>query len=140
VWTEHAELVALGIDEHDPCRVETLPDVAAPRAERDDSLDLGIKFVRVQVDVQPILDGLVLGHGDEAQARIAVLVRADDYLVIGLKQDLLVENRRPEPGDGSRIARVDDELVETDGHRAMLSGTACHGTPKLASSSVGHGH
>ena len=79
--------------------VETLPYVAAPRAERDDSLDLGIKFVRVQVDVQPILDGLVLGQGDEAQARIAVLVRADDYLVIGLKQDLLVENRRPEPGE-----------------------------------------
>jgi hypothetical protein len=110
VWSEHAELVALGIGEHDPTHVGTQPDVGAARAQRDDSLDLGITVVRVEVDVQPVFDGLVLGHGDEAQDRIAVLVRADDHLVIGFIQDLLVENRRPELGDRSQIVCLDDEL------------------------------
>src|SRR2546425_10549273 len=50
-----------------------------------------------------------------------MLVSADDHLVVRLVQDLLPEHRRPEPSDGSRIARVNDQLIETDGHTAMLS-------------------
>ena len=50
-----------------------------------------------------------------------MLVSADDHLVVRLVQDLLPEHRRPEPSDGSRIARVNDQLIETDGHAAMLS-------------------
>jgi len=50
-----------------------------------------------------------------------MLVSADDHLVVRLVQDLLPEHRRPEASDGSRIARVNDQLIETDGHAAMLS-------------------
>jgi hypothetical protein len=125
VRAEHAELVAFWIGKHDPGRFRALPHVDAPRAECDDSLDLCITVVRVQIDVQPVLQGLVFGDGDEAKARIAVLVRAHDHLVIGLIQDPLVENGGPETGNRSRIACVDDQLVETDGHWTMLTDTAC---------------
>jgi hypothetical protein len=66
--TQHAQLAALGIGEHDPALVGALPDVDRPGAERDDAFDLGDLVVRVQVDVQPVLDLLLLGVEQEAQA------------------------------------------------------------------------
>ena len=63
---QHAELVALGIGQHDPADVGTLADVNAPRAEPDDALNLRIAIVRVEVNMQPILQCLFFGNGHKA--------------------------------------------------------------------------
>jgi len=72
--------------------------VGAGGAERRDPLHLGVPIVRVQGDMQAILHRLALGHGQEAQAGIGVLIRADDDFVISLEQDGLFQDRGPEPG------------------------------------------
>jgi hypothetical protein len=71
---EHAEFVPLGIGEDDPALVRTLPDVRGTGTEGDDALDLGDLVIGVQVDVQPILDRLLLGHPQEAEAGVIPLV------------------------------------------------------------------
>src|SRR6476659_9030164 len=57
---QHAELVALGVGEHDP-RDIALPDVDPPRSERDETLDLRILVAvdrRCDVEMQPVLPRL----------------------------------------------------------------------------------
>src|SRR5438045_4378413 len=51
---QHAELVALGVGEHDPGLL-ALSDVDPLRAEADEALDLRITIIRAEVKVQPIL-------------------------------------------------------------------------------------
>lgn len=63
---QDAELVALGVGQYDPADVGTLADVNAPRAEPDDTLNLRIAIVRIEVNMQPILQCLFFGNGDKA--------------------------------------------------------------------------
>ena len=50
-----------------------------------------------EVEVDPVLDPLRLGHGHEAQAGRRILIRADDDLALPLRQDPPAENLGPEP-------------------------------------------
>lgn len=38
---------------------------------------------------------------------------ADDDFVVGIEQDRLVQHGEPEPGQGVRVAAVDNQVVET---------------------------
>src|SRR3954467_15068747 len=69
--TEHAELVALRIRQHHPLLV-TLPYARVPRPQGEESGDLGLLVVGAEVEVQPVLQGLLLGHRCEQQPRKAV--------------------------------------------------------------------
>jgi hypothetical protein len=84
-------------------------------------------------DVEPVLDGLALGHVRECQHRRdwAKLVLAfrhrggancDKSVVFFLH--LIVKDRAPEPGETAGIGTVDRKLGELTGHvRTSQSGT-----------------
>src|SRR5215472_7138733 len=68
---QDAELVALGVGENDPALVAGLPDVGVPgtQLEQPANLVVLVPVGRVDVEVEPVLDGLALGHTRECQRR-----------------------------------------------------------------------
>ncbi len=61
---EHAELVALRVGQHHPADVRALTDIRPGRAERLQPSHLGrlVAVIGAQVQVEPVLDHLVVGH------------------------------------------------------------------------------
>src|SRR5262245_32229683 len=72
---QHAELVALGIGEHQPAG--RLPDVDVPGAHVDQPLDLGRRVVRREFKMQPVLSGLLLRHRHEADPGMGLVGSGD---------------------------------------------------------------
>lgn len=67
---EYAELIALRIGQHHP-RHFALPDVNTGCAECNESLDLGVLIVRLEVEMKAVLDlfAFVDRHEDESRDR-----------------------------------------------------------------------
>src|SRR5207244_660648 len=102
---EEAELVALGVGEHDPRHLVALADVDLAGAEGEQALELlGLVAPRrVDVDVDAVLRHLRFGYGYEDEQRL----RRDG--LAGGRQPaepaLVVDDRprqhlAPEPGEG----------------------------------------
>src|SRR5690348_15431354 len=79
----------------------------------------------VDVEVEPVLNGLALGHARECQrrwhwARMVLTFRhqrganCDNFVVFVLH--LVVKDRAPEPGETAGIGTVDHKLCELTGH------------------------
>jgi hypothetical protein len=114
---QHAELVALGIGQHDPAHV-ALTDVDPGGPELEDALDLLILIPvpRAEVQVKPVLDGLGLGDGEEVDAGrrpIGRLERDDLAIFLG---DLVAQDRGPELREPPGVRAVDRNLSELAGH------------------------
>ena len=110
------ELIPLRVGEYDPARI-ALADVDAPSTQVEQATDLVVLLPvgRVRVEVNPVLDGLALGHGRECQHRRRKRAgavpafrnqpgsRDDDALFFVLR--LVVEDRTPEPGEAVRFSQ-----------------------------------
>ena len=96
----HAEFVSLGVGQHRPRLLAGLADVDATGAEGQETLNLcvAIPGTRGEIEVNPVLDCLGIGHGHEAHADGRVLSRADNDLALTLRQNHPVERPGPEPG------------------------------------------
>jgi hypothetical protein len=95
-----------------------LADVGAHRAEREQPLDLGVAVVRPEVEVQPVLRRLRLGHADEDQTGEPVSGRSDLDLVVALVDHHPAECLRPPPAERDRVCRVDSRLLPFERHGA----------------------
>jgi hypothetical protein len=103
-----AELVALGIGHLDPGRAELRADlgVLAARPEGFEPLRFELDVGGVEIDVHPVLPGLLLGHGLEQQLRRTRL-RWEEHDVRAEAADVVVaERRRPERPERLRIRAV----------------------------------
>src|SRR5690606_25910931 len=113
---EDAELVALGIGEHDPRLVAGLPDVGVPGTQRQEALDLRFLVVRAKIDVQPVLAGLLVRRDSEQQARLAVGRGTDLEFLVGLVHDHPAQRLLPPAAERDRAGGVDDELLPLHSH------------------------
>src|SRR5215472_14243980 len=125
-----AELVALGVGQRHPAELGAVVDEhrGTEPDEPRDLLVLGtVGWADVEVD--PVLNGLALGHVRECQRRWhrATLVLAfghqrganrDKSVVFALH--LVVKDRAPEPGEAAGIGTVDRKLGELTGHARGL--------------------
>src|SRR4051812_27551308 len=71
--SQYAELVAFGVGEDDKALLAGLADVGARRAECDETFDLLIRIVRLQVRMAPVLAGLALGDWLQPHRRQVIL-------------------------------------------------------------------
>jgi hypothetical protein len=101
----------LEVREHHPGHVLALPDVHAPGAEVEQPLDLGGLVVGREIEVEPVLDGLPFGDGDEDDARQGALVGADDELVLRLVEDLPAQGLAPEACQALYVLCVHCDLI-----------------------------
>ncbi len=118
---EHAEFVALRVGEHHPALVVALPDVHPGRAEAQETLDFGLLIVGVEIDVQPVLDRLGLGHRDEHQSRVGVVVLGHGDLRLHLEDDVVAQNLGPPPRQPVDVVRVDHDRIPTARHGVILA-------------------
>ena len=114
-----AELVALGVGQHDP-RSIPLADVHTPCAMSDQASNLGVLVIRPEVEVQSALGLLALIEPDEVQPRRAIRLRADLELVSRGVDDNPTKRVGPPLPQGHWIHRVDNHLFPFQGHRANL--------------------
>jgi site-specific DNA recombinase len=133
------ELVALGVGQRHPA--ELGPVVVHHRGtERDEPRDLFVLLPVgwVDVDVEPVLDGLALGHVRESQrwwhrARVVLAFRhcrranRDNSVVFVLH--LVVKDRAPEPGETAGIGTVDRKLGELTSHVRISQSAAVRQRP-----------
>src|ERR1700722_12407966 len=120
---EHAELVAFRVGQYLPRHV-ALADVGPDRTEAQQPFDLG-RLMRgrggSQVQVDPVRDGLRIGHRNEHQRqrrriRVAVAAGADVDLAVVLLDHFPAQRRGPEPCQPGRIGRVDHQVHQTSRH------------------------
>src|SRR5689334_2322477 len=107
--SEDAELVALGVGQHDPGHVVTLAHVDVPGTHVDQPLDLGVAIVRIEVDVQPVLAELRVVDLHEHELRVGLAGRRDDNLLRVLEGDVVVEHLSPPAPQPPRVEGVDDD-------------------------------
>jgi hypothetical protein len=140
---QDAELVALWVGKDNPALLAGLADVGVPGTKAEQAADLFIlpRAGRAEVQVEPVLAGLALGHAGECQRRrhgAAMVVAVshprganrDGFVVFVLH--LVVEGRAPEPGETAGIGTVDREFGEPTGHARTsrsTSGSANGHTP-----------
>src|SRR4051812_29563714 len=124
--SKDAELVPLWVCKYDPALI-VLADVGVSSTDVEQATDLFVLLPVgwVDVEVEPVLDGLALGHARECQRRWhrATMVLAfrhhggadcDNSVVFLLH--LVVEDRAPELRETVGIGTVDRELGELAGH------------------------
>jgi hypothetical protein len=126
VQGHYVELVALGVGQHHP----VFDPGEFGGAEPDQPGRLALDVGGAQVEVDPILRGLRLGHQGEEQARRAgrrglhqdgrVVLRIMDSLgaqafqllvVVGCHR-VPVQRRGPEPGQRRRVRAVEDDIAD----------------------------
>jgi hypothetical protein len=78
-WADDAELVALGIGQHDPRLLAGLADVDAAGAERQDALDLRVPVVGAggEIEMEAVLGGLLIGQVSPSKNEVAGWCRGD---------------------------------------------------------------
>src|SRR5215471_10540642 len=124
---QDAELVPLGVGEDDPALLAGLADLGVPGTEAEQATDLFVLLPVgwADVEVEPVLDGLALGHVRKCQrrwhrAQVVLAFRhhgranRDNSVVFVLH--LVVKDRAPEPGETAGIGTVDRKLGELTGH------------------------
>src|SRR5215813_15497545 len=122
-----AELVPLWVGKYDPALIACLADVGVSSTQVEQATDLFalLPVGWVDVEVEPVLDGLALGHVRECQrrwhrAKVVLAFRhhgganCDNSVVFVLH--LVVKDRAPEPGETVGIGTVDRKLGELTGH------------------------
>ncbi len=77
---EHTELVALGISENDR-RLIALAYVSTRRSEHKETIDFSVSIIWPEVEVNPVLHRLWLGHRDEEEAGQSIRSRSNLELV-----------------------------------------------------------
>jgi hypothetical protein len=120
-----AELVPLWVGKDDPALI-ALSDVGVSSTQVEQATDLFVLLPVgwVEVEVEPVLDGLALGHVHEGQrrrhwARVVLAFRrhrranGDNSVVFVLY--LIGKDRAPEPGETAGIGTVDRKLGELTG-------------------------
>jgi len=110
-----AELVPLGVGEHDP-GLFSLADVDVAGTEGERSFHLRGLVVGAQVDVEAVLDRLGLRDGEEEQVPSfgPEVDPADAVALPGFEG--LVEQRRPELTDTLRVGAVDGGALDAETH------------------------
>jgi hypothetical protein len=112
---EHAELVALGIGQHDP-RLLALPDVDVTGSQADEAIDLVTLVLRAEIEVQAVLCPLRLGDRLEEQAGDGVGRRPDLELVGLVVHDDPAEGLSPPTAERDGVERIDDCLLPLEAH------------------------
>jgi len=138
---KNAELVPLWVGKYDPALIACLAHVGVSSTQVQQATDLFVLLPVgwVDVEVEPVLDGLAPGHVRECQRRWhrakAVLAfrhhrgaNCDNSVVFVLH--LVVKDRAPEPGETAGIGTVDRKLGEL----------TCHVGTSQSSSGSGQGH
>ena len=110
-----AELVALGVGQHDPGSIP-LADVHPPCAMRDQPSHLGVLVIRPEVEVESALGLLGLIEPDEIEPRRAIRRRADLELVRRGVDDNPAKGIGPPLPQGRWIQRVDNYLFPFQRH------------------------
>jgi hypothetical protein len=97
---QQAEFVALGITQYHPTDVRALTHVSAPRAEGEQALELlgSGHAISPEVEVQPVLDDLALGHRYDIDGRPGLILRRDANDVAILFDNTPAEDGAPEVG------------------------------------------
>src|SRR5215471_6145511 len=147
---QDAELVPLGVGQDDPALLAGLADLGVPGTEAEQATDLFVLLPVgwADVEMEPVLDRLALGHVRKRQHRWhrATAVPAvrhhrranGDHPVVFVLH-LVAKDRAPEPGQTAGIGTVDRQLGELTGHAATsrsASGSA-HGHTLAAASGGG---
>src|SRR5215469_7354293 len=148
------ELVPFWVGEYDPALIAGLADVGVPGTQAEQATDLFVLLSVgwVEVEVEPVLGGLALGHVRECQRRwhwatVVLALRnhrganGDSSVVFALH--LVVKDRAPEPGETAGIDAVDRKLGELTGHvrTSQSSGGSAQGHTLTAARGVaGRGH
>src|SRR4051812_49254615 len=117
--SEHAELIALRIGEHDP-RMVALSQVRPRRAECKQPLDFDVSVVWPEVEVQAILDRLRLRDGGEEEPRQTIRGGSNLELVGVVADDDPTERLPPPPSEAARIACIDDRLLPLEAHDSIV--------------------
>ena len=110
-----AELVALGVGQHDPGSIP-LADVHPSCAMRDQPSHLGVLVIRPEVEVESALGLLGLIEPDEIEPRRAIRRRADLELVRRGVDDNPAKGIGPPLPQGRWIQRVDNYLFPFQRH------------------------
>src|SRR6476620_3337685 len=114
---QHAELVALGVGEHDP-RDIALPDVDPPGSECDETLDLRILLAVdrwCDVEMQPVLPRLGrAGVWAERHERSSSVGCSDGGVAVLVVHDRPPGGLTPEPAD-DRVGRLENDGAEQIG-------------------------
>ena len=121
----YAELVSLRIGKDGPGLSAGLPDVDSARSERKKAVNflIAVHGAAGEVKMHAVLDRLGIGDRHEAHAGGRVLVGPDDDLVLALGENLPAERLRPEAGQARQIVRVNDDVMESNGHVDSMRGT-----------------
>ena|SRR5687768_5612726 len=122
-----AELVALGVGQHDPGSIP-LPDVHPTCAMSEQPSHLGVLVIRPEVEVQSALGLLCLIEPDEIQPRHAIRRRADLELVSRGVDDNPAKGVGPPLTQRRWIQRVDKYLFPLQSHRENLDEPGLPGT------------
>jgi hypothetical protein len=120
---QQAELVALGITQYHPTDVGALTDVCSPRAEGEQALELlGCgNAIRPEIEMQPVLDDLSLGHRYHIDGRPGLIRRSDaDYVAI-LFDNMPAEDGAPELGHHPWPDRIDGNDSYVAGHATTIA-------------------
>src|SRR5664279_4523645 len=83
---QKAELVALGVGEHDPGHLAALSDVGRPGPDREQPCELGLLVGAVRwpnVEMQPVLHRLGLWDAQKEQVGRRSVRGRNTYLVVG---------------------------------------------------------
>lgn len=123
---KQAELVSLGIGEHDPARL-TLADVDATGAQCEQPLQLrGLIVARwSKIEVKPVLHRLRFRYGEEKHGhrpgagRVADLDRS---IRLGIVDPAPTQHGAPEVGQPLDIAGVDHDRAQRCSHRLTVPG------------------
>src|SRR5262249_30595476 len=135
----------LRVGKYDPALIACLADVGVSSTQIEQATDLFVLLPVgwVDVEMEPVLDGLSLGHVRECQRRwhwTGVLLafrhqrgaNCDNSVVFVLH--LVVKDRAPEPGETAGIGTVDRKVGELTGHvrTSRASGGSAKGHTLIA--------
>jgi len=113
--TEHAELVALWVGQHNP-RPFALSGVNPRRTEPDQPLDLRVTVVGTEVEMQSVLDRLRFRNANEQQAWKPIRRRPNLELLRIVIDDDPSQCVLPPPPECTGVVGVDGRLLPVERH------------------------
>src|SRR4051794_27648921 len=120
-WFDDAELVALGVGEHDVPLLRALTDVDVPGAKFQrprHRLLLILKGRARQIEVHLVLSGLLLPGREESNPEPGVIARHERDAVVGVVGRLPAQDAGPEARKTQRVVRIEAERDEASRHPA----------------------
>ena len=134
---QHVELVAVGVGHDHPADL-ALADADLAGAERFEAGDFGGLAGGAQVEVEPVLHGLVFGNSEEQQVGSDAVLRAalgrfEADLVVVFEGAAPAQGGFPEGGDPGRVGGVDAQALDAYGHELIVSRSGGQRPPILRS-------